>query len=69
LPKGFYGKKYGEVGYICKKLPNDFDTRNYLFKPQIVFAQYDYPHKLETYKDACEFGDIIRERYPELLIK
>ena len=55
-----------DYGIIGKKLPPDFDIRNYEFKPEIVFGRHDYWHKIETFDEVKEFANFITQEYPEL---
>ena len=64
----FIDKMREDYAILGKKLPVDFDIDNYSFEPHIVFVRYDYDHDINGEDEANEFGDLVREKYPELII-
>ena len=59
-----------DCGILGKKMPIDFDIENYEFEPKVVLRKAkDSIHDTKDHNEAKEFGELVREEFPELLLE
>lgn len=58
-----------DCGIFGKRLPIDFDIENYEFEVKVFFKRLDSMHEIKDHKEAREFGELVKEEFPELLIE